>query len=109
MSMVIEWAPFKLAPEASEDELLRASDALQAEFLEKQPGYVARELLRNGADAWCDLVYWASADAAEQAMQEAMNSPICHGYFRLMQGVNHENPGADVQHLAVIKSYAQRK
>jgi hypothetical protein len=105
MSKVIEWAPFKLAPNASEEALLRAADALQTHFLAKQEGYVRRELLRKGEESWCDLIYWENAAAAERAMQHAMESEACLDYFKLMVGVDQEDPGAGLQHLTLVKSY----
>ena len=105
MSMVIEWAPFKLAPNVTEEELLRAADAIQRDFLTAQPGYVRRDLLRNGDESWCDLIYWESSAAAEAAMQHALNSPACNKYFKLMVGLDQPDPSAGLQHLSVTRSY----
>jgi hypothetical protein len=105
MSMVIEWAPFRLAPNVTEAELLRASDALEADFLAQQPGYLRRDLLRQDDETWCDLVYWESAAAAEQAVQHARSSAACRQYFNLMVGPDGADAGADLRHLAVKKSY----
>ena len=111
MSIVIEWAPFRLAPNVTEAELLGASDALETEFLAKQPGYLRRDLLRQDEQNWCDLVYWEDRAAAEQAMQHASGSGVCHQYFKLMAGADGAgaDPGADLRHLAVMKSYRGRE
>lgn len=105
MSMVVEWAPFRLAPKVTEAELLRASDALEADFLTQQSGYLRRDLLRQDDGTWCDLVYWESAAAAEQAVQHARSSGVCQQYFKLMVGPDGADPGADLRHLAVKKRY----
>ena len=109
MSLVIEWAPFRLAPNATQVQLMEASDALETEFLTQQPGYLRRDLLRHEDDSWCDLVYWESAGAAERAMQHTLNSGVCQHYFKLMVGAEGEDPGADIRHFTVMKSYRARE
>lgn len=105
MSMVIELAPFKLAPDVTQEAIMQASDELQTQFLEKQEGYVRRDLVRDG-DSWYDIIHWTNREAAERAMQQAMASDACLRYFKLMEGVTQqENPGADLQHLTVVRSY----
>ena len=101
--MTIEWAPFRLAEGATESELLEASAALQADFLESQDGFVRRELLRGAGDQWCDLVYWRDASAAQRAMEAAAASHTCTRYFRLMAGA--EEAANGVLHFAVRASY----
>lgn len=101
----IEWAPFTLADGVDEATLLAASEALQREFLSQQPGFVRRELLRGSGTQWVDLVYWASKEAAEAAMQHVAGSPVCHRYFALMAGADGDEPGAGVLHLAQVAQY----
>jgi hypothetical protein len=101
----IEWAPFSLAEGVDEASLLAASEALQREFLSQQPGFVRRELLRGHGNQWVDLVYWASQEAAETAMQNVAGSPVCHRYFSLMAGADASEPGAGVLHLAQVAQY----
>ena len=104
-TVTIEWAPFRLTDTADEARLLRASDALQAGFLAKQPGFIRRELLRGREGQWVDLVYWESEDAAARAMEQAANSPVCFEYFQLMAGADHADPGAAVFHFLRERSY----
>jgi hypothetical protein len=103
---VIEWAPFELARSASEADLVDASSALQADFLNKQPGFVRRELLKGVNGQWVDLVHWASREAAERASQAAASSPACHRYFQLMRGADHQDPGAGVLHFEQVETYS---
>lgn len=95
----VELAPFRLADGVTEDELKRASEAVQSAFLEKQEGYLRRELLRQDERSWCDLVYWSSPEAAHRAVSIAMESPVCQRYFALMV------PGDGVRHFAVEATY----
>lgn len=104
-SAVIEWAPFTIGPGVSEEQLLEASEALQSEFLARQPGFVRRELLRGENREWCDLVYWEDAAAARAAVEQAASSGVCLRYFQLMEGADHADPGAGVRHLSLRRSY----
>jgi hypothetical protein len=101
---VIEWAPFTLVEGIDEEKLLQASQALQTDFLSKQKGFLGRELLKGKGNDWVDLVYWENREAAEQASQNAANSPVCYAYFQLM-GADHAEPGAGVMHFEQVKTY----
>ena len=102
----IEWAPFRMRAGVTEAELLEAASAIQGEFLEQQDGFVRRELLRGAGDTWCDLLYWRDAEAAQRAMEAAMQNPACARYFGMMQGVDHEDPGAGLLHFEVRRSFS---
>lgn len=103
--MVIEWAPFELVDGVQEPDLFAASQALQSEFLERQLGFVRRELVQVGERQWGDLVYWQDQTAAEKAMESAASSPVCYRYFQLMADADHSEPGQGVQLLAVRRRY----
>ena len=82
---VIEWAAFSLKSHATEAALLAASDQLQHEFLDKQTGFIRRELLALGEGQYADLVTWQSHDAAKHAIAQAPNYPACMSYFSLLE------------------------
>lgn len=103
---MIEWAPFQVREGVTEEELLAASHELQSGFLERQAGFVRRELLRGPDGSWCDLVYWKDATAAKSAIAHAMESPACARYFGLMRGVEQEDPGAGLLHFEVRRTYS---
>jgi hypothetical protein len=101
---VIEWAPFRTRSGVHERELLAASDALQG-FLETQQGFVGRQLLA-GKDGWVDLVYWTDDESAQAIMAAVAESETCHRYFALMDGMDHADPGAEVSHFRIARSYS---
>lgn len=103
--MTVEWAPFRMREGVTETELMDAAAAIQADFLERQDGYVRRELLRGADDTWCDLIYWRDAAAAEKAMQVALQSPSCARYFALMRGLEQEDPGTGLLHFELRRSF----
>ena len=54
---VVEWAPFRLAPGESGDQLSASSRDLRDTFLAKQSGFLRRELPRGGNGDRVDLVH----------------------------------------------------
>ena len=105
---VIEWAPFRLADGAEEDALLAASEAIQREFLERQPGFVRRELLRGRDGQWVDLIVWTDEPSAMAAMGGVGSSPACRAYFHLMVGGDTMEAEGGVLHLHRVRVYESR-
>jgi hypothetical protein len=103
---MIEFAPFTLAEGVDESTLMAASDALQAEFLIQQKGFLKRDLARIADGRWADVLYWDSRESMEQAMQEAANHSAARRYFQLMVSADQNDPTAAMMFLRVVKSYA---
>lgn len=103
--VVIEWAPFRLAPGVTEAALLEASESIQRDFLERQPGYVRRELLRGDDGRWVDLVVWRDEATAQAAMEAAGTSETCGAYFQLMTGLDSPDPASGLLHLRRVRAY----
>jgi hypothetical protein len=101
----VEWAPFRLKAGVPDEALLRASTALQENFVARQPGFVRRELLRGPDGQWADLVVWQSREAALAIMDAVAASPACSAYFALMEGADHADPGAGVMHFECVRHY----
>ena len=102
---IIEWAPFRLADGVTEAALLEASEALQREFLQHQPGFLRRELLRGTNDEWVDLVTWADRRSADAVLDAVRSSTVCQAYFRLMKGGDTMDPGDGLLHLQRVRVY----
>ncbi len=103
----VEWAEFRLAAGVTEAALREASDRLQTAFLREQEGFIRRELLKGENGRWVDVVYWKDREAAEAAVNNAGNSPVCMAYFQLMAGENHHTPGEGVLHFQRVKTYSR--
>lgn len=106
-NQIIEFAPFMLAEGVDEPTLLAASDALQAEFLARQKGFLKRDLLKTDDGKWADVLYWDSRESVEQAMQNALSHPAALGYFQLMAQAGQDSPAVGMMLLRVAKSYAE--
>src|SRR5688572_17630060 len=81
---IVEWAPFRLKAGVADAALLEASQALQQDFLARQPGFVKRELLRGTDGQWVDLVFWRDEASANAIMALIAASDSCQTYFHLM-------------------------
>ncbi len=102
--VVVEMAPFQLKSGATEDQLQVASAQLQEDFLSQQKGYLHRDLLKKSDREFIDIVHWASQADAEAAMKAAMQSPVCAGYFQLMEEPFEDSDGG-VSHFSLFSSY----
>ena len=102
----VEWAQFRAAAGIDEATVLAASRALQSEFLDKQDGFIRRELFKGPDDSWADLLYWESREAAERALRNAADSPACSRYFALI-AASGEDSGPGMLHLEQVECYSQ--
>lgn len=100
---MVELARFRLASGVTEDELLNASDAIQRDFLQQQPGFLHRELLHDANGQWVDLLIWSDEASVASAMGAVSTSAACQSYFRLMAH-DGQSP-ADVLHLRRVRQY----
>jgi hypothetical protein len=104
--VVIEWAPFRVREGVTEAALLDAAEAVQRDFLARQPGFLGRELARGADGSWADIVRWADASAADAAMAAAGKSASCSAYFQLMTGANGgSDPGEGLVLLQRLRAY----
>ena len=100
-NLTVEWAPFKVSKQVSDQQLFDAANALENDFLNKQPGYLRRELLKGEDNNWVDLVYWSSPEQAQAASQSFMESTACQQYFALMT----DTDDSGVAHYAQMKKW----
>ena len=112
IGQAIEWAPFKLREDVPEVTLIEASLRMQVEFLNQQPGFQRRELLKLAPGNFVDLVWWETRAAAEAMMRIAGEHQVCVDYFGLMQ-FDAPPPGAGageggVTHLIQLATYPGR-
>jgi hypothetical protein len=103
---IVEWAQFRAVPGTDEATMLQASRSMQLEFLDRQDGFIRRELFKGANDNWADLLYWESREAAERALGKAISSPACTRYFALIDDVGGGEPSAGMLHLEQVECYS---
>lgn len=106
-AMVIEFAPFSIKDGVTETMLIEASHLLQAEFAEKQRGFISRQLVKKSSKEYIDIVYWESQADADSAAFRAMNSTACSQYFQLMENADISDPSAGISHFKIVKDYTK--
>jgi hypothetical protein len=102
--VTLEVAKIRLRAHASEADLLGASERFQHDFLDKQPGFIRRELLRLDDGNYLDLVHWRNAADAASVLQRTADSPSARAYFSLME----TDPGKPaITHYASLATYGR--
>jgi len=82
--MHIAVAPFRLKPGISEDDLVKASDDFQEQFVTTQEGILRRILVRDGEGGYADIVFFADAAAIDRVLQAEQESEVCAALFAIM-------------------------
>ena len=102
---IIEMAPFEIAAGVTETQLLEASKQTETGFLANCAGYIARTLVKTGENAYMDIVYWQTMEAAQAASEKIFESSACQAYLgciKMEEGVEPE-----IKHYEIIGSYAK--
>jgi inorganic pyrophosphatase len=88
----IEIAYFKNNPGVQHQQIMKAAKDMQS-TIQKWPGFISRELVYLEDNNWVDIVHWDNAQAAQKAVESAMQSPVCLTFFALIQ-----SKPSDMQH-----------
>ncbi|MGN6105045.1 MAG: antibiotic biosynthesis monooxygenase family protein [Kofleriaceae bacterium] len=105
-TITMEWAPFRVRPGVTEQEVRDAAEALQRELLANQSGFLRRELLRDEHGGYVDLIWWESRAAAEAIMSALAGSAAFARFLALMAG-DTSDPSGGVRHFSQLASYAR--
>ena len=81
-NLIVEIAQFKLAAGVSDEDFLHEAEAVQKNFLEKQSGYIDRELLKDKDGQWVDILHWNSIGEAQKAAEVMMADPATQGFMQ---------------------------
>lgn len=72
MSKVMEIVSFKLNEGASDTAFLEANEKLNS-WVQLQPGFESRKLLKQKDDSWMDVIQWATLEQAQKAGEKIMS------------------------------------
>lgn len=81
-NLIVEIAQFKIASGVNEEDFLQEAGAVQKNFLEKQSGYIDRELLKDKDGQWVDILHWNSMEEAQKATEVMMSDPATQGFMQ---------------------------
>ncbi len=99
--MIVEITQMKLVKGTNPQAFIKAAEKTQP-FLQKQAGYVDRELLKIADDQWVDLVHWKTADDARRAGKAMMHDPSCADFVRMI-----DPAGVDMKFVEQVKVWKQ--
>ena len=83
-SEIVELATIKLASGKTEADLVQASNIFQREFLDQQPGFIRRELVRKAPSEYVDIIHWRSQEDFNEVMKVIETSPVVQQFFSVM-------------------------
>ena len=98
--LIVEVAQFKLAEGVSEEEFLKEAEAVQKGFLEKQSGYIDRELLKTEDGLWADVLHWKTMKEAQKAAEVMMGNPAAQGFMQKI-----DPSSVKMLHLEQVKNW----
>jgi len=101
---IVELATINLADGKTEADLIEASMVFQNEFLNHQPGFIRRELVRSTNGEFVDIVHWRSQEDVDAVMKIIQSSPAVEAYFSVME-FDPKNPEEGVEHYSSIATY----
>jgi len=101
---IIEMATIKLLPGKTEQDLLRASEKFQQNFVNGLKGFISRELVHVNDNEYADIVHWQSMEDAKAVLTQEMSSDACMEFFSLME-MDEKNPEAGVAHFKSLAVY----
>ena len=96
--MIVEFSQFNLEDESNVEEFLEAIE-LSQDFIEDQPGFIDREVLRSG-DEWFDIVRWESKEHAEAAAKKFEDAEEVEDFARMI-----DEESLVMLHLEQVKDF----
>lgn len=86
--LIVEIAQFKLASGVTDEEFIKEAEDVQKNFLEKQSGYVDRELLKAKDGQWIDILHWDSRQEAQKAAEMMIKEPTTQGFMKRIDSLS---------------------
>ncbi|OED41310.1 hypothetical protein AB833_09870 [Chromatiales bacterium (ex Bugula neritina AB1)] len=104
LTIVVELAVINLVDGKTETDLIEASNQFQRDFLDHQPGFIRRELVRKTDSEYLDIIHWRSQDDVDAVMKTIHSSPAVQAYFSVME-FDSDNPDSGVELYSSITAY----
>ncbi len=99
-NVIVEIAQFKLVAGVSEKDFLQEAEVVQNNFLEKQSGYIDRELLKDKDGQWVDILHWNSMEEAQKAAEVMISDPATQDFMQKI-----DPSSVKMLHLEIVKKY----
>lgn len=80
---VLEVVLFRIKDGITDAAFLKESTVAEL-WLEQQPGFISREVLKNQDNQWLDTIRWASLELAKQSVPAMLNAETCKAFLSMM-------------------------
>lgn len=80
---VLEVVLFRTKEGIADTAFLHEAAVVQV-WIEQQPGFISRELLKTPENQWLDNVRWTSLELAHQAAEKIMNDDHCKPFMAMI-------------------------
>lgn len=80
---IVEVVLFRVKDGIRDAEFLREAGVVQA-WIEQQPGFISRELMKTPEKQWLDTVRWTSLELAHEAADKIMNDDHCKPFMTMI-------------------------
>jgi glyoxylase-like metal-dependent hydrolase (beta-lactamase superfamily II) len=84
MPVIIEIATFKLAPGTTAAQFAPVDQAMERNYISKQPGFISRESAAGDDGDWLVVNHWKSVEDAEAAMVNFAGAPATQAFMSLL-------------------------
>lgn len=81
--LVVEVVLFRVKEGVADAAFLQEAAVTQA-WIEQQPGFISRELLKTPDNQWLDTVRWMSLEFAEQAAARLLDDEHCKPFVSMI-------------------------
>jgi hypothetical protein len=101
----VEWAPFVKVEGITQAQLIQAAQHVQVDFIEKQKGFIRRELVKKNDSEYADIIHWRSKADVFVAAEEVKTCEACNAYFKLMELAAETHTGSGWSVYEVLESW----
>ncbi|MEM9217228.1 MAG: antibiotic biosynthesis monooxygenase family protein [Cyanobacteria bacterium P01_F01_bin.150] len=84
-STIVEVATFTLKEGVTPDEFYAIDQAVEAQHVSQQPGFISRESAVNDDDEWLVIVRWGSIEDAEASMASFSDAPATADFMSKLE------------------------
>lgn len=80
---IVEVVLFRVKDGIKDMVFFREAAVVQA-WIDRQPGFISRELLKTPKNQWLDTVRWISLELAHQSADKIMNDDHCKPFMAMI-------------------------
>ena len=80
---VVEAVLFRVKDGITDGSFLQQAAVVQA-WIEEQPDFISRELLKTSENQWLDTVRWTSLELAQQAAAKIISDEHCQPFMTMI-------------------------